>query len=373
MKILNPKQWSKKTELFGVEVPKGVLYFLGSIFTLTLVLWVAGFAYRSGMYGPTFAQNMNGGASVGRPGMMVRGGGTTGGGYGVVAPTAPSYDYDMAEESMARDYAMGGGDAMMTQPYPIPNFASGRDAESFEVKEYQVNIKTSESDSACSAIAALKSRQDVIFEVSNTSEYGCDFRFKSTRASAENILSLLESFNPEYSNANTATIKATLEDIANTEEILKKKLESIDETLAQAEKAYDDIAESAAANSDSKTLAMIIQNKLSMIERMTNERIMINQALDSLRKQDASERDRLEYAFFTVTVYEDKIFDPKRIGDEWRAAAQHFISEFNSLLVGFSLGLVFHLFLALQLVLYLFLLLILLKYLWRYGKKFWES
>lgn len=372
MKFLNAKQWSKKTSVLGVAIPKGVLYFLGLIFTLTIVLWVVGFAYRSGMYGPDMARHMSGN-SILAPMVAEMGGkgGGTGGGTGwssatnSIAPGMPPM--------MDASYDSYGESDSMIAPYPMPQYTSGNDAENFEVKEYQANIRVGESDSACNSIAALKDRADIIFESSNESDYGCDFRFKTTKDAAPGVLSLLQSYNPEYLNANTATIKGTLDNIADAEDILKKKLDAIDTTLAQAEKAYDELAQTAGENNDSKTLATVIQNKLALIERMTNERIAINQQLDMLHTQNVDQRDRLDYVFFTISVYEDKIFDVKRIGDEWRAAAMKFVTEINALLVGFSLGLLYNALLALQLVVYLFLILVLVKYSWRLAKHFWNQ
>ncbi len=366
MKFLDPKQWSKNTTVLGVPLPKGVLYFLAGIVAITIALWAAGFAFRSGVYGPTF--------QLRSPIVGDSRGGVYGGGGGAISES--SAQYAVYEGNIDASYGgYGGGMPVPPFPYPIPNggYSTGADAEEYEVNEYYAEIKVDESDGVCGEITALKSRTDIIFESSRVGEDGCNVRFKTEPEAAASVLSLLESYDPVRLDTNTESIKSRVDDLIDEADILKKQLASIEATLKSSEEAYDEILRLAVEDRDSTALAEIIQAKINLIERMTSQRLAVNSALDRIATAQSGDMDRLEYVFFAVQVFEQKIFDPKQILDDWRMAARQFVQEANTLLMGLSLGILIHAILGLKIALYFFIFLIIAKYGWRFTREFWEK
>ncbi|MCK5342583.1 MAG: hypothetical protein KAR20_04215, partial [Candidatus Heimdallarchaeota archaeon] len=181
-------------------------------------------------------------------------------------------------------------------PIPEPGFSTGDDAENFEVKTYNGTIKTRKLDQTCGKIEDLKSRDEVIFETSNRNEDSCNFSFKVKKESEAEILEVIEKLKPENLNQNTQTIKGTIEAYDKQLEILEKNLISIEETLEIAQDAYDEVGALATRKQVVESLATIIDNKLKLIERLTNERIQIKGQIDRYNQNKADQMERLNYS-----------------------------------------------------------------------------
>lgn len=366
--FLDPNKWTERVSILGVGFPRGVFYFIGAIVALTILIWVTGFALRSG------AGKFAGvpGATMSSDSMNIGyGGGSTGMG-GIAPPMAPTEEMGMAYDGGMNLRAVT-QPGMMPYPVPGPDYSVGEDAEDFEVKTYDASIKTNDSEPACDAIAALKERTDVIFSYANQYEEGCQFNFKTTKESASEILAIVEGFDPESLSGRTESIKPRLDNYTSEEEILKQRLDAISATLESAQVTYDELAELATNTRDAEALARVIGAKLQFLQQMTNERLQINDALTRISKNKAEEADRINYSFFTVRVYEQKVFDPKGIADTWERSMRQFVNEANGILIGLSLGLIINALVALQLALYLFLLLVVVKFGWRFVRDFWRK
>src|SRR3989339_375383 len=177
----------------------------------------------------------------------------------------------------------------------------------------------------------LKPREDVIFENASEYEKNCNYSFKVKRDSVKEILSIIESLDPKELNENTYTIKRLIEDYTSELEILQKKLNSIEETLNNAINAYDDITELATKTRDVENLAKIIDRKIRIIERLTQERININSQLERLNRSKAEQLDRLEYTYFRVYVFENKFIDREDLKDSWKTAMKSFVRDINKI------------------------------------------
>ncbi|MDP3995272.1 MAG: hypothetical protein Q8P78_01500 [bacterium] len=255
---------------------------------------------------------------------------------------------------------------------PIPESPTGDDAEAYEVTDYYATIETRKLDESCGRITALKSLEYVIFESSNEYDQGCSYSFKVKNDNVEQVLELIEDLNPENLTQNTYTIKRQIDDYTSEVDVLEKKRDSIDETLANAVSAYDEIAALATRAQDVESLAKIIDSKINLIERLTQERIAINDRLDRLERSRADQLDRLEYTFFNVSIYESKYVDGQEIKDSWKMAIQQFVRDVNDILQDVTINLVN---IALRVglfVIYFFILLLAAKYGWRAAKYLWE-
>ncbi len=256
---------------------------------------------------------------------------------------------------------------------PTPDYSAGDDAEEYEIKTYTATVKTRRLAETCSVISELKVRDDVIFENANQNDDGCWFSFKVEKEIADEILAFIKKLKPEDLNENIRTIKGTIEYYDKQLEILEKKLESVEDILAKAQDAYDEVAILATRKQDVESLAMIIDNKLKLIEKLTNERMNIKQQIDRYNQNKAEQMERLNYSFFNVNIYKDLIFDWKQIKESWKFELKAFVRNFNDVIQGISVNLVTYMIRFVQVAIYFFISIFLLKFVWMATKKIWKG
>ena len=213
----------------------------------------------------------------------------------------------------------------------------------------------------------------MIFENSNEYDSGCNYYFKVEKEKVAEILSFVEDLNPRDLSENTHTIKKRIEDFTSQQEILERKQVTINETLESAIFAYDEITEIARQSRNADALASIIDSKVKIIERLTNERLNVSTQLDQLLRAKAEQLDRLEYTYFRVDVVENKFIDGQEIKDSWKWAVKDFFREINTIFQGITFGLISLVFIVLQYVAYFFILLLVAKYGWIVTKSIWKK
>lgn len=258
------------------------------------------------------------------------------------------------------------------QPGPVPGQPAGDTAEEYEVTEYSANIETRRLAETCGTITELKTRDDVIFERTDSYDRGCSVTFKVKTAAVEEILGIIRALDPKDLNENTYTIKAQIDDFTSETEILKNKLASIDATLANAVGAYDELTELATDARDVESLTKIIGSKLDIIERLTQQRIAVTSQLERLERAKADQLDRLEYTYFHVSVTENVYIDGEQLADSWREAVKNMVRDINRTLQDVSIGLLALAFVVAQYVLYLFIVVVVAKYVWRAVVRLWR-
>ncbi|PIP87302.1 hypothetical protein COW81_01120 [Candidatus Campbellbacteria bacterium CG22_combo_CG10-13_8_21_14_all_36_13] len=295
---------------------------------------------------------------------------------------APSYGGVADEMMRSSEYGMAvsqDGDVKLSltnigvpYPYPIPGVV-GNDAEDFEVTEYNVYIETRNKEKTCEGIVNLKLSEYVIFENANEYDEGCGYTFKVAHKNVESVLLLIEELNPKNVSENVYTIKRQLDDFTSEMDILESKLKSIDDTLSSAMRAYDEITALASRTQNADALAKIIDSKIGIIERLTNEKINITANLERLNRSKAEQLDKLDYTYFYVTVQENKFVDGEAIKDSWKYAVKSFVNDINGFVQDITLNLVLFLFTLAQYILYIFILLLVVKYLWVGAKYLWKK
>lgn len=286
---------------------------------------------------------------------------------------APMYDMTVKEMAMPdSDVSLSARNVAGTMPPETPG-TTGSDAENYEVVNYNGSIETANISKTCKAVADLKVKDYVIFENSNESDTYCTYTFKVSKDHVAEVKSLIESLDPKELSENKYTIKNQVEDFTSETDILKKKAEVIDATLKNAIAAYDEITVIASRAQDAGALAKVIDSKIQTIERLTQERLMINEQLDRLTRGKAQQLDRLEYTYFTVHVYENKYFDGEALRDSWKQAVREFFRDLNNIVQDLTIGLVTLAVMALQFILYFFIAVIIAKYVWRGTKYIWNK
>ena len=271
------------------------------------------------------------------------------------------------------DFAME-SQLSMRNIMPIqPGYATGADAEDFEVTEYTGTIRTRKLDEVCVVLEDLKRYKHVIFEDSQRYDKGCSYVFKVVNERVDDVLPIIKELKPKTFQANTKTIKRNIDDYTNEVDILKKKLASVEETLSGAQRAYDEITVLATKTQDVESLAKIIDSKINLIERLTSSRITIKEQIDRLDRARAEQVDKLDYTFFRISVYEYLILDWKSLKDSWTNEFRSFVNEFNNVLQGITVNLAEFMMRLVQVVVYLFIALFVIKYGWRLVKYTWKK
>ena len=301
--------------------------------------------------------------------------------FNILTPSAMTKGIAQVYEMDTASFGASGGmvglsvrnAASAIMPYPEMGYTAGDDAEEFEVTEYNSYIETRSLDQACEAVANLKTREEVIFESANKYDTGCNFRFKVQKDNVEEILGIINGLNPKEVSENVYTIKNVVQDYTSELQILEKKQESIDATLDNAIKSYDNITTLATRIQDVESLAKIIESKLMIIERLTQEKINVSAQMERLARSKAEQLDRLEYTYFNVSVVENKFVDGERISDSWKAAVKKLVTDLNKVIQDITINLFGLLFLILQYVIYLLIILLVVKYGWKAAKYIWKK
>lgn len=358
--------------------PMNLLKLGGVLIAALLVLAIA-----AQIFAPRFPLSMT-------PGMPA---GITIGGMAVI-DSADSYStagyagggenayYTMKEEGYNGSVTLSARNAMAPTPSSIdmpimppvtPSPNTGADAEKFEVTDYSASIETRKLEQTCGKFADLKAKEYVIFDNSNAYDRGCSFTFKVEAAHVAEVLAWVKDLGPKYLNESTYTIKDQVDDYTSEEEILKKKLTEIDNTLKSATTAYDEVTRLATQTRDAQSLASIISSRLDIIQRLTQERLYINEQLDRLARSKSDQMDRLDYTYFRVDVTENTFVDTRMIKESWKQALRDVVRVINDAVQGVTINLIALFFILLQWTLYALILLVIAKYGWMFAKKIWNS
>lgn len=342
----------------------GVLKIAGAVVAGIIVL-----AFAAALFSATFGGLSH---SIGMPSMPA---GITAPGYGGMGGDTAGYDTSSSYDGV---YGEKAGDSMMAQlssrnamPGIPPQSPAGPDAEAFEVTQYSASIESGDVEDTCGTVAGLKSRTDVIFENSNTYDRGCSFTFKVEKAKVAEILAFIEKLDPKDLSDNTYTIKRQVDDYTSEVEVLQNKRASIEATLKSAISAYDGITALATRTENAEALARIIDSRIGIIERLTQEKININTQLDRLSRAKSDALDRLDYTYFSVSVFENRFIDMEQLKDSWKQSIKDFVFRFNAALQGLTVGIVLLLVMIIQWALYALIVLVVVKYGWKVGKSIW--
>ena len=298
-----------------------------------------------------------------------------------ISPTmgvSQSYDSVVYSGKEAYGESYGGSPAELSirnaMPiYPMPGGTTGNTAEKFEVTDYSVFIETRDKKDTCAELLSMKSLEYVIFENANESSTNCSYTFKVEHTHLEEVLAKVKALDPKEISENSYTIQQQVSDFTSQIEILQKKKTSIDETLKNALRSYDEITAIATRNQDTASLAKIIDSKIQLIERLTQESININQQLEYFTRSKAEQLDRLDYTYFHVSVYENKYIDGEVLKDSWKMAIKNFVSTINRALQDATVNVLALFFILVPYIIYFFILLVVGKYVFRAARYIWNK
>ncbi len=352
------------------------------IFQLGLVLIAAllALSIAAQLFAPSLTGMMPPGLSMPGTAPTMGYGGGSDGSYAVAPDYGYNGDYDMMakEESMAYGSAQlstrNAATAMPSSIAPMPPMTTpGDEAEKFEVTDYNASFETRSHERVCDAFIELKAKEYVIFENSNSYDRGCSFTFKVERTRVDEVLTWLKGLDPKYLNENTYTIKRQIDDFTSEEDILKKKLVEIDDTLKDATSAYADVTRIATQSNDASSLAQIIQGRIQIIQQLTQERLNVSAQLDRLARAKTDSLDRIDYTYFRVDVTENPYIDTDSLKESWKQSIRDVVHVINGAVQGVTINLIAILALVLQYALYALGLLLLAKIGWNIAVRIWKS
>lgn len=282
---------------------------------------------------------------------------------------------DMAQTSSLKvaDTAPSVSRGIIAPIPPVTTPVPGNNAEDFEVTSYTTTIETKTLTDTCGKFTALKAKDYIIFENADENERNCTYTFKVSNKNIEEVLSLIKSLDPKTLNENTYTIKRILENIESQEDVLKKKADSIETTLKDAIDSYDEIAKLARSTKDTESLTKLMNSKIDLIQRLTNERLQNNAQLEQIARDKVDQADQLVYTNFQVSIIEDTFLNGRDIRDSWNQAVKDFVTDLNAIAQAITVGLVTLLFVAVQYAIYFVILLFLAKYGWKFTKYVWKK
>ncbi|MEA3304803.1 MAG: hypothetical protein U9Q15_03640, partial [Patescibacteria group bacterium] len=183
------------------------------------------------------------------------------------------------------------------------------------------------------------------------------------------MLDLLEDLNPRDFSENIQTIQKSVSNTQSEIEILNEKLKSIETNLEDAISSYDELSDLAKAKEDIESLTKLIDLKMNTINRLTEEKLNLNERIARYQKQQDEQLDRLKYVEFSISIREVVLINWEQMRDSWKYTVQSFFRDINDIIQDLSLNLVIWLMRALQVFLYIGFALVFVKLLWVFARR----
>ncbi len=234
-------------------------------------------------------------------------------------------------------------DSALSEPSFLPPVfpdEGGGDAEDYERRNYNARYETRRFEETCTAISDLKPLEYVVFNNSSKSENWCNYAFRVEVEYEDDIVAKLKALDPRDFNINTSTIERSIEYSDSELVMQKRRLASTQETLNQAEIAFNSLIARATREGDTKTLSEVINNKISTIDRLTQQLLNTQERIDRLSKGRGDQLEQIEYANFNVSVSKTTFLDGQRFADEWKERTQQLFLKVNATLLALTVGLI---------------------------------
>ena len=253
----------------------------------------------------------------------------------------------------------------------------GSDGESYEALSYYASFKERNLESVCDSIETWKPLEYVVFEKAVRNDLYCTYQFKVERAHVASMVIEIENLNPEEFSASTETIKKQVVEYEGQLDILLRKQELLETTLADAVAAYDDLRTLATQVEDVESLTKIIDSKLNAIERLTRERVSLSIQIDAIAQRSAELADMIDFVYFSVQVEKYQVVDVASLKDSWVHGIRTGIVDANTTLQDLTLGVLVLLLGLLQMTVYagivLVVVLVVAKFAWHHVRRFWNE
>lgn len=288
-----------------------------------------------------------------------------------IAPGVPMYD-----ETTSR--GVGGGHAsnevaLDYYPSPIPpstGYVPG--LEEYETTDYTVHGRVRNLDEVCGMLGTLKTDESVHFRSFSESTNNCSATFYVHEDEAETTRAKLAEIPGIDISRVTESVTRRRSVLKDQTMILREQLTSVEQTLIEAERQYDEITDVARASSDASALTEAIRDKLSMVDMLTQRRIQLTSQLQNTEQQAMDLDERIGHVGFYVYLTRTYAIDTERTARQWEAAWQLLKEEFTAVLIGFSAYLGVFILRALQFAFYGLILIAFARFLWKIVRVIWR-
>jgi len=243
----------------------------------------------------------------------------------------------------------------------------------YEARSYDVRYRVRDLDMLCNQIEQFKPLPHVVFEQQMRNEHTCYYHFKVTQGYASATVSWLLARDPDDLTASTDVVKKQLVRYSSQMDILLQKQEVIEQTLQDTLSAYGELIDLATRANDIESLTKVVDSKLAMVQKLSQQRLTLAQQIGVLTRQQADLQDRVDFVSFAVRVEQYDILDLVSLKNSWMNELRAFVVTINSTLQRFTLHLIENLFALALLLVYAVILLVLVKHGWREVKRFWVS
>ncbi len=275
----------------------------------------------------------------------------------------PTLSYGSFESSARDNFTISyGGSAVPSEK-----------AELFEMTSYSATIETGDVDQDCKVIENLKADDSIIFLSANKGKTSCSFSFKVKKSSAQKALDAIKSLDPEQFNESTHTVEDVLTNYDRRKEILEDKLTTVNAILADAVSSYEAVSKLAVQTGSVTNLRQAINDKIDIVERLTQKKLSIEQELASISNSSSSDRDETTYAQFSVSIYKSAYIDGEALANSWKNETKRLVNEMNYALQGVTIGFLMILMVAFKYILYFMVAVIIIKYLKKFIVSIWNK
>ncbi len=288
------------------------------------------------------------------------------------ASRQPSYEgaSSMAYSKVAYD-SYGG--TIGSSPIVYDQAVATSDAELFEVTSYQATIESRTMEEDCLTVQNLKADDAIIFLSSNVGKTSCSFTFKAKKSSTQKALDAINGLDPKQLTENVHTIEDTLINYDRRKVILENKLKTIDSILTEAVASYQEVSRLAIQTGSVTNLRQAINDKVDIVERLTQKKLAIEQELSSISNSSSSDLDETNYAQFSVYIVKDTYIDKDGLVSSWKSEIKRLVREINNSIQAITIGFLSILFVIVKYILYLLVTVVLLKYLKKIIVMIWNK
>lgn len=245
--------------------------------------------------------------------------------------------------------------------------------DAYEARAYRATITTHDFGYVCDTLEGWKPRPDVVFEEVARSDTSARYRFKTTRATAPDILAVLKALDPDDLTEETEVVKKQLLAYTSELEVLQKREALLQQTLSDVSAAYDELVALSKTTENVKVLATVIDDKLRYLQELSHQRIQVSREIAALAERRADLGDRIDFVYFTVDVVKYQIIDKAALRDTWVRAARDFVDATNVALQTLTLGFLTLCLFAIKVVFFGTLGIMAVKYGWRLAVRIWRS
>lgn len=228
--------------------------------------------------------------------------------------------------------------AMPQMPYEMPSVNGSRNSELYQHTGYSASYETNKVQETCTTIEDLRPLPYVYFDTSSQGERSCAYTFRVDHDHADEVVAKLKALNPKDWSVNAYTVAQNIENYQDRAQELERRLASIDQTLKEAEAAFSKLTIEATQSGRVSDLTAIITERLSTVERLTNEKLSLEDQIHQLSGNSSDQIDETKFAYFTVSVSKWSYIDWQSIKDGWRSKLQSTIWDMNETLAAIVLS-----------------------------------